>query len=49
MRTFGNLFGLMGLVTNKLKHGGTPTGDGNLDFSLASGADTGLLALLDDM
>lgn len=29
--------------------GGTPTGDGSMDFSIATGDNTGLLALLEDI
>ena len=29
--------------------GGTPTGDGTMDFSIATGDDTGLLVLLEDI
>lgn len=28
---------------------GTPTGNGTMDFSIATGDDTGLLALLEDI
>jgi hypothetical protein len=47
----GRAFGRLGLVPKPVVVGGsgTPTGDGTMDFSIATGDDTGLLALLEDI
>lgn len=42
-------FGLMGAIRKTVTIAGTPTGDGTMDFSIATGDDTGLLALLEDI
>lgn len=39
--------GGVGLLENN--NIGTPTGDGTMDFSIATGDDTGLLALIEDI
>jgi hypothetical protein len=57
MSLFVAAMGLMGLTFSKFGAGrkatasspGTPTGDGTMDFSIATGDDTGLLALLEDI
>jgi len=46
----GISFGRMGLVPKHIVvNPGTPTGDGTMDFSNATGDDTGLLAILEDI
>lgn len=54
LAAFGGLglaFGRMGSGPKKASSGGggTPTGNGTMDFSIATGDDTGLLALLEDI
>jgi hypothetical protein len=46
----GIAFGRMGVVSKHIVvSAGTPTGDGTMDFSIATGDNTGLLALLEDI
>ena len=44
----GSGFGRMGSLKQKAVVG-TPAGDGTMDFSIATGDDTGLLALIEDI
>jgi len=46
----GISFGRMGVIPKHVVvSAGTPTGDGTMDFSNATGDDTGLLAILEDI
>jgi hypothetical protein len=46
----GSAFGRMGVLSKHVVvSAGTPTGDGTMDFSNATGDDTGLLAILEDI
>lgn len=43
-------FGLLGAARRRATvSAGTPTGDGTMDFSIATGDDTGLLVFLEDI
>ena len=42
-------FGRLGSSKTKAVSSGTPTGNGTMDFSIATGDDTGLLVLLEDI